>query len=135
MLPNACALAGYTQYNLHVPGDCSIVVFNIIAEQILVHLFTVPTNGELTCSFTFREAYSCCNTYFILITLAYGAKGLHLSAFIILQVLGDKHGSAVSIVMKMHVILLVAFPLQIYLNERECSIQRRNQKVIEEAPR
>jgi propionyl-CoA carboxylase alpha chain len=33
------------------------------------------------------------------------------------QFLGDKHGNA------------------IYLNERECSIQRRNQKVIEEAPR
>ena len=34
----------------------------------------------------------------------------------VLQLVGDKHGNA------------------IYLNERECSIQRRNQKVIEEAP-
>ena len=33
-----------------------------------------------------------------------------------LQILGDKHGNI------------------IHLNERECSIQRRNQKVIEEAP-
>lgn len=33
-----------------------------------------------------------------------------------LKILGDKHGNT------------------LYLNERECSIQRRNQKVIEEAP-
>jgi propionyl-CoA carboxylase alpha chain len=33
-----------------------------------------------------------------------------------IQVMGDKHGNVV------------------YLNERECSIQRRNQKVVEEAP-
>ena len=34
-----------------------------------------------------------------------------------LKILGDKFGNC------------------IYLNERECSIQRRNQKVVEEAPR
>lgn len=37
--------------------------------------------------------------------------------FFLKQILGDKQGNI------------------IYLNERECSIQRRNQKVIEEAPR
>ena len=53
---------------------------------------------------------------------AFGDDRVFIEKFIIdprhieIQILGDKHGNI------------------IYLNERECSIQRRNQKVIEEAP-
>ncbi len=53
---------------------------------------------------------------------AFGDDRIFIEKFILeprhieIQVLGDKHGNC------------------IYLNERECSIQRRNQKVIEEAP-
>ena len=53
---------------------------------------------------------------------SFGDDRMFIEKFIIdprhieIQVLGDKHGNV------------------IYLGERECSIQRRNQKVIEEAP-
>ncbi|PHR62142.1 MAG: acetyl/propionyl-CoA carboxylase subunit alpha [Robiginitomaculum sp.] len=53
---------------------------------------------------------------------AFGDDRIFIEKFIVeprhieIQVLGDKHGNI------------------IYLGERECSIQRRNQKVIEEAP-
>ncbi|HLX14677.1 MAG TPA: acetyl/propionyl/methylcrotonyl-CoA carboxylase subunit alpha [Bradyrhizobium sp.] len=53
---------------------------------------------------------------------SFGDDRIFIEKFIVdprhieIQVLGDKHGNA------------------IYLGERECSIQRRNQKVIEEAP-
>ncbi|MDQ7078379.1 MAG: hypothetical protein Q9M45_11180 [Robiginitomaculum sp.] len=53
---------------------------------------------------------------------AFGDERIFIERFVTeprhieIQVLGDKHGNC------------------IHLNERECSIQRRNQKVIEEAP-
>ena len=53
---------------------------------------------------------------------SFGDDRMFIEKFIIdprhieIQLIGDKHGNVV------------------YLNERECSIQRRNQKVIEEAP-
>ncbi len=53
---------------------------------------------------------------------SFGDDRMFIEKFIVnprhieIQVLGDKHGNV------------------IYLGERECSIQRRNQKVIEEAP-
>jgi propionyl-CoA carboxylase alpha chain len=53
---------------------------------------------------------------------SFGDDRMFIEKFIVdprhieIQLLGDKHGNI------------------IYLNERECSIQRRNQKVIEEAP-
>jgi propionyl-CoA carboxylase alpha chain len=53
---------------------------------------------------------------------SFGDKRVFLEKFILnprhieIQILGDKHGNIV------------------YLNERECSIQRRHQKVVEEAP-
>ena len=55
-------------------------------------------------------------------TASFGDDRIFIEKFILeprhieIQVLGDKHGNC------------------IFLNERECSIQRRNQKVIEEAP-
>ncbi len=55
-------------------------------------------------------------------TAAFGDDRIFIEKFILeprhieIQVLGDKHGNC------------------LWLNERECSIQRRNQKVIEEAP-
>ncbi|HAQ34311.1 MAG TPA: acetyl/propionyl-CoA carboxylase subunit alpha, partial [Alphaproteobacteria bacterium] len=53
---------------------------------------------------------------------SFGDERIFIEKFVVkprhieIQVLGDKHGNV------------------IHLNERECSVQRRNQKVLEEAP-
>ena len=53
---------------------------------------------------------------------SFGDERVFIEKFILnprhieIQILGDKHGNI------------------LYLNERECSIQRRHQKVVEEAP-
>lgn len=66
-----------------------------------------------------KEAYTLCKQEAL---ASFGDDRLLIEKYIDnprhieIQVMGDKHGNVV------------------YLNERECSIQRRNQKVIEEAP-
>lgn len=67
----------------------------------------------------FKNAYSTCKNE---AESAFGNPGVYIEKFIVsprhieIQILGDQHGNVV------------------HLGERECSLQRRHQKIMEEAP-
>jgi acetyl-CoA carboxylase biotin carboxylase subunit len=67
----------------------------------------------------FRNAFSTCRNE---ADSAFGNAGVYIEKFIVnprhieIQILGDQHGNVV------------------HLGERECSLQRRHQKILEEAP-